>query len=93
MCSVVLYVFNFQILYFYSEETKIRYMTDGILLGELLRDNDLDKYSCVMLDEAHERHIDTDILFGLLSDLLLRRADLKLIVSRQVFTVMRSCSQ
>ncbi|KAH7724428.1 Helicase-associated domain containing protein [Aphelenchoides avenae] len=71
-----------------SEETKIRYMTDGILLGELLRDNDLDKYSCVMLDEAHERHIDTDILFGLLSDLLLRRADLKLIVSRQAPVVL-----
>ncbi|KAH7706218.1 ATP-dependent RNA helicase DHX8 isoform 2 [Aphelenchoides avenae] len=64
-----------------SERTAIRYMTDGILLGELMRDNDLSKYSCVMLDEAHERSINTDILFGVFADLLLRRTDLKLIVA------------
>lgn len=57
-------------------------MTDGILLGELMRDANLSKYSCVMLDEAHERSINTDVLFGLFADLLTRRRDLKLIVSR-----------
>lgn len=57
-------------------------MTDGILLGELTRDPNLSKYSCVMLDEAHERSINTDVLFGLCADLLTRRKDLRLIISR-----------
>jgi HrpA-like RNA helicase len=41
-------------------------MTDGMLMREYLADNDLSKYICVMLDEAHERTIHTDVLFGLL---------------------------
>ena len=51
-----------------SPETKIKYMTEGMLLRECLIDRDLQQYSIVMLDEAHERTVDTDVLFGLLKE-------------------------
>lgn len=56
-------------------------MTDGMLMREYLADNDLRRYSALMLDEAHERTIHTDVLFGLLKDLCKRRPDLKIIVT------------
>jgi ATP-dependent RNA helicase DHX8/PRP22 len=56
-------------------------MTDGMLLREALVDNNLSGYSVVMLDEAHERTIHTDVLFGLLKTALKDRDDLKLIVT------------
>ncbi|XP_041375783.1 pre-mRNA-splicing factor ATP-dependent RNA helicase PRP16-like [Gigantopelta aegis] len=64
-----------------SENTVIKYMTDGILLRESLRESDLDNYSAVIMDEAHERSLNTDVLFGLLRDVVGRRQDLKLIVT------------
>lgn len=64
-----------------SPETEIKYMTDGMLLREVLTDQDLSQYSVVMLDEAHERTIATDVLFGLLKDCVKRRPDLKVIVT------------
>mmetsp|Transcript_17127 Transcript_17127/g.28162 ORF Transcript_17127/g.28162 Transcript_17127/m.28162 type:complete len:1215 (+) Transcript_17127:84-3728(+) len=64
-----------------SPETVIKYMTDGMLLRECLLDSDLNQYSVIMLDEAHERTIHTDVLFGLLKDTVKRRPDVKLIVT------------
>ncbi|KAJ9627648.1 DEAH-box ATP-dependent RNA helicase prp22 [Taxawa tesnikishii (nom. ined.)] len=64
-----------------SPNTKIKYMTDGIMQREILLDPSLSKYSVIMLDEAHERTIATDVLFGLLKKTLKKRPDLKLIVT------------
>lgn len=64
-----------------SPETRIKYMTDGMLQRECLIDPDASNYSVIVLDEAHERTIATDVLFGLLKKTLKRRADLKLIVT------------
>lgn len=62
-------------------ETKIKFMTDGILLRERVIDPLLNRYSVIILDEAHERTINTEILFGLLKDLLRKRDDLRVIVT------------
>ncbi|KAJ2697913.1 DEAH-box ATP-dependent RNA helicase prp22 [Coemansia sp. IMI 209128] len=64
-----------------SPETKIKYCTEGMLVREILLDSDLKRYSVIMLDEAHERNVDTDVLFGLLKDTCRRRPDLKVIVT------------
>ncbi|DAA79681.1 TPA_exp: Uncharacterized protein A8136_0454 [Trichophyton benhamiae CBS 112371] len=64
-----------------SSETVIKYMTDGVLLRESLVQPDLDKYSCIIMDEAHERALNTDVLMGLIKKVLARRRDLKLIVT------------
>ncbi|KAF1913499.1 P-loop containing nucleoside triphosphate hydrolase protein [Ampelomyces quisqualis] len=64
-----------------SSATKIKYMTDGMLQREILQDPELKKYSVIMLDEAHERTIATDVLFVLLKKALKKRPDLKVIVT------------
>ena len=64
-----------------SPKTVIKYMTDGVLLRESLQDPDLEKYSCIIMDEAHERALNTDVLLGLFKKVVARRRDLKLIVT------------
>ncbi|KAF0682799.1 Aste57867_25098 [Aphanomyces stellatus] len=64
-----------------SPETVIKYMTEGMLMREYLADNRLSRYAAIILDEAHERGINTDILFGLLKALLKSRPELKIIVT------------
>ena len=53
----------------YSEDSQIKFMTDGILLNEMMSDFLLMKYSVIIIDEAHERKINTDLLLGVLSRL------------------------
>ncbi|XVE52800.1 hypothetical protein DITRI_Ditri02bG0153100 [Diplodiscus trichospermus] len=61
--------------------TIIKYMTDGVLLRETLKDADLDKYRVIVMDEAHERSLSTDVLFGILKKVVAQRRDFKLIVT------------
>jgi ATP-dependent helicase HrpA len=64
-----------------SRSSRIKLMTDGILLAELQRDRDLKKYDTIIIDEAHERSLNIDFLLGYLKRLLPRRPDLKLIIT------------
>ncbi|CAM9215261.1 unnamed protein product [Discosporangium mesarthrocarpum] len=59
----------------------VQYMTDGMLLRELLTEPDLALYSVMMIDEAHERTLHTDVLFGLVKDIARFRPDFKLVIS------------
>jgi pre-mRNA-splicing factor ATP-dependent RNA helicase DHX15/PRP43 len=61
-------------------KTIMKYMTDGMLLREAMNDHNLSRYSTIMLDEAHERTMATDILMGLLKEVVGRRPDLKIII-------------
>jgi len=65
-----------------NPKTKIRFMTDRILLNEMFDDPDLSRYSCILVDEAHERNINTDILLGMLKETIKRNPKLRLIVHR-----------
>jgi pre-mRNA-splicing factor ATP-dependent RNA helicase DHX16 len=65
-----------------SDKTVLKYMTDGMLLREFLTEPDLKSYSVLMIDEAHERTLHTDILFALVKDIARFRPDLKLLISR-----------
>ncbi|HEY9393857.1 MAG TPA: ATP-dependent RNA helicase HrpA, partial [Nocardioides sp.] len=64
-----------------SAASRIKLMTDGILLAELQRDRDLRRYDTIIIDEAHERSLNIDFLLGYLRRLLPRRPDLKLIIT------------
>ena len=64
-----------------SDKTVLKYMTDGMLLREFLTEPDLGGYSALMIDEAHERTLHTDILFGLVKDIAKFRPELRLLIS------------
>ncbi|GMM44031.1 hypothetical protein DAPK24_006060 [Pichia kluyveri] len=64
-----------------SKRTVLKYSTDGMLVREMMGDLNLSKYGVIMVDEAHERTIHTDILLGLLKELISKRKDLKIVIS------------
>ena len=66
---------------FDRDRTKIKYMTEGILVREMLGDPLLKSYSVLMLDEVHERTAQIDIIMGLLKKILRKRRDLRLVIS------------
>ncbi|AIL32780.1 ATP-dependent RNA helicase HrpA [Basilea psittacipulmonis] len=72
-----------------SEQTKIKLMTDGILLAELQNDPLLKRYDTIIIDEAHERSLNIDFLLGFLKPLLKKRRDLKLIVTSATIDAQR----
>ena len=63
------------------EKTRVEYLTDGMLIRVLLTSPDLAEYSCLMIDEAHERSVATDVGLAVAKDLLKLRTDMKLIIS------------
>ena len=75
-----------------GKSTLIKYMTDGILLRESIIDPDLDNYSVVIMDEAHERSLNTDVLFGILRGVVARRRDLKVIITSATLNAERFAS-
>lgn len=64
-----------------SKNTRIKFMTDGVLLAETRKDPLLKKYGVIIIDEAHERSLNIDFLLGYLKNLLPERPDLKLIIT------------
>ncbi|GAA4682088.1 ATP-dependent RNA helicase HrpA [Nocardioides nanhaiensis] len=72
-----------------TRSTRVKLMTDGILLAELQRDRQLRKYDTIIIDEAHERSLNIDFLLGYLRRLLPRRPDLKLIITSATIDVER----
>jgi HrpA-like RNA helicase len=64
-----------------SDKTVLKYMTDGMLLREFMTEPDLGGYSAIIIDEAHERGVNTDILLALLKDLARERPELKVLIS------------
>ena len=70
-----------------SNDTLIKYATDGLLLKEATTDHDLKKYQIIIIDEAHERTLATDILFGFLKELMEKRKELKLIIMSATFDI------
>jgi len=64
-----------------SKQTRIKFMTDGILLAETRNDSNLQRYDTIIIDEAHERSLNIDFLLGYLKTLLHRRPELKLIIA------------
>ncbi|GFU54840.1 probable ATP-dependent RNA helicase DHX35 [Nephila pilipes] len=66
-------------------ETKIKYMTEGMLINEMMSDPLLRSYSVLMLDEIHERSLNSDIILGLIKKIIKKRSSLKLIISSATF--------
>jgi ATP-dependent helicase HrpA len=72
-----------------SERTRVKVMTDGILLAEIQHDRDLRRYDTLILDEAHERSLNVDFLIGYLAQLLPRRPDLHVVITSATIDTAR----
>jgi ATP-dependent helicase HrpA len=72
-----------------SRETRVKVMTDGILLAEISHDRELRRYDTIIIDEAHERSLNIDFLLGYLKQLLPRRPDLKVIITSATIDTAR----
>ena len=72
-----------------SAETRVKVMTDGVLLNEISRDRLLRRYDTIIVDEAHERSLNIDFLLGYLRQLLPRRPDLKVVVTSATIDTAR----
>nr|CCC90132.1 putative ATP-dependent RNA helicase [Trypanosoma congolense IL3000] len=72
-----------------SDKTKLLYMTDGMLLREAFSDRDLSRFAAVVVDEAHERTVDTDVLLGVLRLLMQRRPDFRVVVMSATLDTQR----
>ena len=72
-----------------SRATRIKVMTDGVLLSELAHDRDLERYDTIIIDEAHERSLNIDFLLGYLKQLLERRPKLRVIVTSATIDTAR----
>ncbi|XP_027198576.2 putative ATP-dependent RNA helicase DHX35 [Dermatophagoides pteronyssinus] len=75
-----------------EKSTKIKFMTEGILIREMMNDPLLTKYSIIIVDEAHERSVNTDILLSLLKKIIKKRADLKVIISSATLETESICN-
>ncbi len=72
-----------------SRQTRLKIMTDGVLLAEIGRDRDLRRYDTIIVDEAHERSLNIDFLLGYLRQLLARRDDLRVIITSATIDTAR----
>ncbi|KAI7902270.1 P-loop containing nucleoside triphosphate hydrolase protein [Cokeromyces recurvatus] len=72
-----------------TDSTQLKYMTDGILLREATMDPKLSQYDVIIIDEAHERTLDTDVLFGLLKQTHQLRPDLKILIMSATLDVTK----
>lgn len=72
-----------------SRDTRVKVMTDGVLLAEIGHDRDLRRYDTIIIDEAHERSLNIDFLLGYLKQLLVRRSDLKVVITSATIDTQR----
>ena len=63
-----------------SKNTKVKFLTDGMLMREAIIDAELKKYGVIVLDEAHERTVNSDVLLAIIKEIARKRKDLKIVI-------------